>query len=606
MRFKTLKALLIGLTTVIIAGCGGSDSGTNTGAASKSTAPESVASASIPVLDTQIGKTSVGNLKGYAWAPKVWTTRNINVCWKLDAMTFANTAELRGVARQAVKGSWEDHSEVAFLGWNMCDGDQNYHGIRIVLSDERVHVTAFGKDLDAPDQAVFLNFDYQNWNPFCLPLGNRAYCAKVEAVHEFGHALGFQHEQLRYDSPKWCSDVPEPYADENVMIGEWDLHSVMNYCNPEWEGNGDLSATDIEMVQRFYGKPGGTLYVITKQRGPDQELSAYDTVTQKITGSVKLPNGSNQHLIGDIVASPDGKRVYVLSSDQSHTVLTAINVATNDVAYQVSGYNKFIQQVQVSPDSKTLYSLTGDAFGGIPANVDLLDASTGRLQGNINIPTPAGATSSNATYFMAKPQSDNNAIYVMTSQFYGAKPRSFAVAKLSVSDRKLARQFPITAPGEDPFGATGLAMTLSIDEKSIVMPIGTDDANDFGRFAVLDLASGEMKNLVSFSTQTKVKNLQTLDNHRILFANYSDKHGPTVFDTDTGSMTEVLSPEALAKSTGYEYVSSTNGNKIYSSKSFVGESVIQDNGSYKTEALGIKYNYDAGALKNAFAFVKAN
>jgi hypothetical protein len=27
----------------------------------------------------------------------------------------------------------------------------------------------------------------------------------------------------------------------------------MNYCNPDWNGNGQLSTTDIVMAQMFYG-----------------------------------------------------------------------------------------------------------------------------------------------------------------------------------------------------------------------------------------------------------------------------------------------------------------------------------------------------------------
>ena len=37
------------------------------------------------------------------------------------------------------------------------------------------------------------------------------------------------------------------------MIGAWDLQSVMNYCNPDWNGNGQLSATDIAGVRQLYG-----------------------------------------------------------------------------------------------------------------------------------------------------------------------------------------------------------------------------------------------------------------------------------------------------------------------------------------------------------------
>lgn len=37
------------------------------------------------------------------------------------------------------------------------------------------------------------------------------------------------------------------------MVGGWDIDSVMNYCNPDWNGDGSLSNGDIAGVQQFYG-----------------------------------------------------------------------------------------------------------------------------------------------------------------------------------------------------------------------------------------------------------------------------------------------------------------------------------------------------------------
>jgi hypothetical protein len=71
-------------------------------------------------------------------------------------------------------------------------------------------------------------------------------------VHEFGHALGFAHEQNRPDRPSTCTE-PAQGSNGNLMIGAWDLQSVMNYCNPDWNGNGQLSATDIAGVRQLYG-----------------------------------------------------------------------------------------------------------------------------------------------------------------------------------------------------------------------------------------------------------------------------------------------------------------------------------------------------------------
>jgi len=76
------------------------------------------------------------------------------------------------------------------------------------------------------------------------------YCVETIAIHEFGHALGFSHEQNRPDTPSWCNQ--EQGTDGDWAIGIWDLDSVMNYCNPLWNGDGQLSVTDIRAVQEIY------------------------------------------------------------------------------------------------------------------------------------------------------------------------------------------------------------------------------------------------------------------------------------------------------------------------------------------------------------------
>lgn len=208
---------------------------------------------------------------------------------------------------------------------------------------------------------------------------------------------------------------------------------------------------------------------------------------------------------------------------------------------------------------------------------------------------------------MAKPQSDNDKIYVLVTNYFPAQPAAFSVAQLSASEKRMVRQVAIEAPGESPFSATGVAMALSVDEKTMFLPVGTDDEADLGRFAALDLTTGEMKKFPSFSTPTKVKNMQVLDQHRILFGNKSAKHGPTIFDTETGLSTEIMSSAELSKSIGYQYVYSKNGNDIYSSQvSVIEKSTKQDDGAYKVEALNVKANYTAGAMEHIFAFSKPN
>lgn len=228
-------------------------------------------------------------MAGYGLTWSVWISAPVKlvVCWENPSAAEPYDGEVdqtsgatrREWARLAVKSSWERYARVIFVGWEECADESNAADPPHTLGPRRPGTLDENLKVNISYSGASNNWGHGSWGDYqqqgvtinlhCGAYPNLKSCIEYLAIHEFGHTLGYYHEEERDDwptnipgCPKQTHDPADPWwpIPTELDFGAPDPTSVMAYCSG-WPTN--LSPKDITGVQHLYTRriPGTVLSV---------------------------------------------------------------------------------------------------------------------------------------------------------------------------------------------------------------------------------------------------------------------------------------------------------------------------------------------------------
>jgi hypothetical protein len=207
-----------------------------------------------------------------------WNTRSsngvFNVCWDPATVSDPTFDFERGVVEDAVKRNWARFARLNAIGengdrWETCSSPAA-PGLHVRMSKDQCggSNSGLGTEMDgvaSPDGLRIPDCDEVELpnNPACPTTGGptQEQCLRRVTLHEFGHGIGFFHEEERSGETHPDCNGNSNSGFVGQKYGAYNNRSVMSECDQPFRFEGFIGPPDIAAVQRAYGRriPGSLL-----------------------------------------------------------------------------------------------------------------------------------------------------------------------------------------------------------------------------------------------------------------------------------------------------------------------------------------------------------